>query len=229
MISALSRAVASEQTDALAALDRERGPIEERRSAERDADILHCQKRHYTLLIAHGIGHVPVGPNRSVRIRSASCPRVDERIGGRFDEPRRAADVHQRTLGRRPRELAQKFHVDAPAIARPFLRPFARERQGDVRAICRETCQFVAIDDVADGARRVEESRADGACVAARCRRIERNGTTPDPPAINRIGPPSAGVHTKYPPMGPRSSSSSPTVRRRTDTAIPRPPRDARR
>ena len=39
---------------------------------------------------------------------------------------------------------------------------------------------------------------------------MDRSGTTPDPPASSISGPPSPGSHTKYPPTGPRSSSSSP-------------------
>ena len=39
---------------------------------------------------------------------------------------------------------------------------------------------------------------------------MERSGTTPDPPAISISGLSSPGSHTKYPPIGPRSSSSSP-------------------
>ena len=36
------------------------------------------------------------------------------------------------------------------------------------------------------------------------------SGTTPEPPAIRKSGPPRAAVQTKWPPIGPRSSNRSP-------------------
>jgi hypothetical protein len=47
---------------------------------------------------------------------------------------------------------------------------------------------------------------------AARARTMAISGTTPEPPATSSTGPPSAGSHTKCPPIGPRTSSSSPTA-----------------
>ncbi len=44
-----------------------------------------------------------------------------------------------------------------------------------------------------------------------RARSIAISGTTPLPPAISITGPPLLGSHTKYPPIGPRSSITSPT------------------
>ena len=43
---ALPRAVAPEQTDALAALDREARAVEDGRPSERDGHVLHAQQRH---------------------------------------------------------------------------------------------------------------------------------------------------------------------------------------
>jgi hypothetical protein len=46
----------------------------------------------------------------------------------------------------------------------------------------------------------------------ARWRAIAMSGTTPDPPATSRSGPPIAASQTKYPPIGPFNSSGSPTA-----------------
>ena len=41
---------------------------------------------------------------------------------------------------------------------------------------------------------------------------MQASGTTPEPPATSNTGPPSATDHMKWPPIGPRSSISSPTA-----------------
>jgi hypothetical protein len=46
---------------------------------------------------------------------------------------------------------------------------------------------------------------------AARWRRIDISGTTPEPPPSRSSGPPSSTSHTKCPPIGPRNSMASPT------------------
>ena len=45
---------------------------------------------------------------------------------------------------------------------------------------------------------------------AARWRSIAISGTRPEPPATSSTGPPSRADHVKGPPIGPRTSSSSP-------------------
>ena len=54
---ALPGAVAAEEADALPALDREACAVEDRRSAERDADVLHAEQRH-----SHKLTNGPEAP-----------------------------------------------------------------------------------------------------------------------------------------------------------------------
>jgi len=55
-------------------------------------------------------------------------------------------------------------------------------------------------------------SRAGASLPAARrWRSIDISGTSPEPPATSRSGPPSRASQVNQPPMGPRSSSSSPS------------------
>ncbi len=51
---------------------------------------------------------------------------------------------------------------------------------------------------------------------AAQVRAIAIRGATPEPPAISWTGPSSPGCHTNQPPIGPRTSTRSPTDRSST-------------
>src|SRR5919198_1064 len=91
---------------------------------------------------------------------SGVVPERDERVRGRLDERRRPADVGQRLLVGRPRDLAEQLGVDAARIARPVLRPLAREREAHVDAVARaQPLELVAIDHLAQRARRVQQPR----------------------------------------------------------------------
>src|SRR4029450_7058101 len=95
-----------------------------------------------------------LGPDAS-RIVSQS----DEAVRGRLDEAGRATDVAQGTLVGRPCDLAEQRSVYASPMAFPLGRPFAREGQPDVDLVIRrEAVQVVAVDDVFERPRRVEEA-----------------------------------------------------------------------
>src|SRR5918996_3879280 len=82
----------------------------------------------------------------------------DEGARGGFHERRRAADVDERALARRPVDLVEEFLVDPPAVSAPSLRLLACEREADVDdVVCRDCRQLVAVDDLWERARRVQE------------------------------------------------------------------------
>src|SRR5215208_2192685 len=79
---------------------------------------------------------------------------LDERVGDRLDEARRAAEEHQRALGRGRADGLEQLAVHAAIPAVPSCRALARER-----AVHRQTRTFgearelVAVEEVAERAR----------------------------------------------------------------------------
>src|SRR5918992_4347831 len=82
----------------------------------------------------------------------------DEGACGGLHESRRAADVDERALARRPVDLVEEFLVDPAAVSAPSLRLLACEGEADVdRAACRDGHQLVTVDDLWERARRVQQ------------------------------------------------------------------------
>ena len=90
-------------------------------------------------------------------MRAGSCPSVDERVGDRFDEARRAADVDERTLA----PAATRSRRGASRSTRP-VRPFHPCGCSRVNVIVVLVVrELVAVDQVAPRARRVQEPDRD--------------------------------------------------------------------
>ena len=148
-------------------------------------------------------------------------PELDERGRGRLHQWRRAADEDVRPLARRPGDLRQHHAIDPAPKSGPPPRRLARERERDLErlVVLGQSGELITIDHVVPSPRRVQQPcwhLVPGADVgglerAARWRSIAIRGTIPEPPATRSSGPPSATSQTKYPPIGPRSSSRSPT------------------
>src|SRR5919106_3092281 len=82
----------------------------------------------------------------------------DEGARGRLHEGRRATYVDERALARRPVDLVEEVLVDPAAVSAPSLRLLAREREADVdHVVCRDCRQLVAVDDLWERARRVQQ------------------------------------------------------------------------
>src|ERR671918_1318114 len=113
----------------------------------------------------------------------------DEGARGRLHEGRRAAYVDERALARRPVDLVQEFLVDPAAVSAPSLRLLACEREADVdHVVCRDCRQLVAVDDLWERARRVQQPHRHGAC--------DRPVVTQDRPERHDSGP--AGEEQKW-------------------------------
>ena len=109
----------------------------------------------------------PLGPKRSMPDPPAGRARGATRPPRRLlDEPVRTADVDERPLGRRPRDLAQHDRRRSrPRAAAPVRRPGARQREVHRERRVGERGELVAVDDLLERARRVQQPRR-----ARRCR-----------------------------------------------------------
>ena len=82
---------------------------------------------------------------------------------------------------------------------------------GEPGARC-QALESVAVEDVLERACGDQQPRVRAGVGGAMAQhRHQASGTWPDPPAMSSSGPGSRGRQVKYPPIGPRSSSSSPT------------------
>ena len=82
---------------------------------------------------------------------------------------------------------------------------------GEPGARC-QALGFVAVEDVLERACGDQQPRVRAGVGGAMAQhRHQASGTRPDPPALSSSGPRSRGRKVKYPPIGPRSSSESPT------------------
>src|SRR5918992_4313036 len=113
----------------------------------------------------------------------------DEGACGRLHEGRRATDVDERALARRPVDLVEELLVDPAAVAAPSLRLLACEREADVDHVVGRDChQLVTVDDLRERAGRVQEPD--------RHRALHRPVVTQDRPERHDAG--AAGEELKW-------------------------------
>src|SRR3954468_14744511 len=93
-----------------------------------------------------------LGPDRQGLVAERDQP-----IGRRLDETGRAADEDMRSLGGRPRDLAQKLGVDAPCVAGPARGLGTRQRVKDLELVGAASLELLVVDHVLECPRRVEE------------------------------------------------------------------------
>ena len=138
---------------------------------------------------------------------------ADERGADGFDERCRSAHVAAGSNRRWPADLAEQVGVDPPAPPGPRRRRLPGEGEGDGTV--------TAVGQRRAARRRRSRRRACAPSrrgASPRCcpmrawwRIIAISGTTPEPPPTSSTGVVSSPSHTNQPPIGPRSSSWSPT------------------
>ena len=161
--------------------------------------------------------HPPVGPKRSAWMRRGSWPASTSRSATRSTNG----------VGPQTKQRARPRRRPTPASIAASTRRASRVQPGGARAC---TCsrragpsrgssrvELVAVEHVV-GARAPRPAGAPRRrCPrAARWRSIAISGTSPEPPATSSSGPPSSTAHVKCPPIGPRTSNSSPGGRSST-------------
>ena len=146
----------------------------------------------------------PLGPNRSTRTRPAGTPRLDQQLAGRLGEPRRSADVARS----RP---ARRSGASSAAVEPAGRPPGRRAPRGSARSARRRPPARRRRAARPGCARTRPGAAGPRGRARAACRSIATSGTTPVPPAdAARAGV--APSQTNQPPIGPRTSSSSPDL-----------------
>jgi hypothetical protein len=89
---------------------------------------------------------------------------LNEHSRGCIDEGRRAADVHERLLARRPADLVEKRFVDSASMTSPSFRPLPSEGEEDVDLVVGgQSGKLFSVDDLGERPRGVEQPRRDRA------------------------------------------------------------------
>src|SRR5581483_6179506 len=85
-------------------------------------------------------------------------PELREGVRSGLREPGGAAHGDERALARRPRDFVEELLVDPSRVPAPSVRLLAGEREADVdHVVGADPHQLLAVDDVRERARRVEQ------------------------------------------------------------------------
>ena len=157
------------------------------------------------------VGHLILPSVRSARRGSRAARGRARRAGRRRARRTRSGRRRRRAAARRGRARPARASRASTRRSKPVqpVGRLARERVGGRRRAAERRARRGRARRPSGGRRRAGARRA-SLPWAALWRSIAISGTSPEPPPTSSSGPPSSTRQVKWPPTGPRSSSSSP-------------------